>query len=59
MSQVLHEHMKMSNTCLYILHDSGQANIIIEPGQHQKQYSHLWPFEAGIDVYYQEFEWLR
>ncbi|PVD30366.1 hypothetical protein C0Q70_09630 [Pomacea canaliculata] len=38
---------------------SGQANIIIEPGQHQKQYSHLWPFEAGIDVYYQEFEWLR
>ncbi|XP_062574423.1 uncharacterized protein LOC134236258 [Saccostrea cucullata] len=37
----------------------GQANVIVEPHKHQKQYSHLWPFEAGIDIYSVEFEHLR
>lgn len=37
----------------------GQANVIVEPHKHQKQYPHLWPFEAGIDIYAVEFEHLR
>nr|XP_022306331.1 uncharacterized protein LOC111112810 isoform X5 [Crassostrea virginica] len=37
----------------------GQANVIVEPHKHQKQYPHLWPFEAGIDIYSVEFEHLR
>jgi hypothetical protein len=38
---------------------SGQANIIVEPHKHPKQYPQLWPFEAGIDIYSIEFEFLR
>ncbi|GFO06617.1 CAMP-dependent protein kinase regulatory subunit [Plakobranchus ocellatus] len=38
---------------------SGQANMFVEPSAYQKQYPHMWPFEAGIDLYSQEFEWLR
>ncbi|XP_048755918.2 uncharacterized protein LOC125666724 isoform X5 [Ostrea edulis] len=37
----------------------GQANVTVEPHKHQKQYSHLWPFEAGVDIYAIEFEHLR
>ncbi|XP_005104170.1 uncharacterized protein LOC101848372 [Aplysia californica] len=37
----------------------GQANMYLEPHAYQKQYSHLWPFEAGVDLYSHEFEWLR
>ncbi|KAK3759794.1 hypothetical protein RRG08_041748 [Elysia crispata] len=38
---------------------SGHANMFVEPNSYQKQYPHMWPFEAGIDLYSQEFEWLR
>lgn len=38
---------------------SGQANITVEPHKHQKQYPQLWPFEAGVDIYSIEFEYLR
>lgn len=38
---------------------SGQANITVEPHKHPKQYPQLWPFEAGIDIYSIEFEYLR
>ncbi|XP_076093294.1 uncharacterized protein LOC143064386 isoform X3 [Mytilus galloprovincialis] len=39
--------------------NSGQANITVEPHKHPKQYPQLWPFEAGIDIYSIEFEYLR
>ncbi|RUS91359.1 hypothetical protein EGW08_000876, partial [Elysia chlorotica] len=45
-------------TALYFIL-SGQANMFVEPNSYQKQYPHMWPFEAGIDLYSQEFEWLR
>ncbi|KAK3108775.1 hypothetical protein FSP39_015348 [Pinctada imbricata] len=38
---------------------NGQANVTIEPHKHPKQYKHLWPFEAGVDIYSIEFEHLR
>ncbi|CAC5414930.1 unnamed protein product [Mytilus coruscus] len=38
---------------------NGQANITVEPHKHPKQYPQLWPFEAGIDIYSIEFEYLR
>ncbi|XP_055959244.1 uncharacterized protein LOC126832679 [Patella vulgata] len=37
----------------------GQANVTVEPGRHRQQYHQLWPFEAGVDTYSIEFEWLR
>ncbi|XP_033762446.1 uncharacterized protein LOC117343975 isoform X3 [Pecten maximus] len=37
----------------------GQAKIIAEPHRHPKQYPHLWPFEAGIDIISVEFAHLR
>ncbi|XP_069111647.1 uncharacterized protein [Argopecten irradians] len=37
----------------------GQAKIIAEPHKHPKQYPHLWPFEAGIDIISVEFAHLR
>ncbi|ESP01902.1 hypothetical protein LOTGIDRAFT_238088 [Lottia gigantea] len=37
----------------------GEANVSVEPARHRHQYDHLWPFEAGVDTYSIEFEWLR
>ncbi|XP_060070750.1 uncharacterized protein LOC132550677 [Ylistrum balloti] len=37
----------------------GQAKIVAEPHKHPKQYPHLWPFEAGIDIISVEFAHLR
>ncbi|XP_060592955.1 uncharacterized protein LOC132747561 isoform X3 [Ruditapes philippinarum] len=38
---------------------SGSANISIQPKKHVSQYTHLWPFEAGMDQIAIEFEHLR
>ncbi|KAJ8313567.1 hypothetical protein KUTeg_008128 [Tegillarca granosa] len=37
----------------------GEATVTVEPHKHPKQYPHLWPFEAGMDIYAMEFEYLR
>ncbi|XP_041366460.1 uncharacterized protein LOC121381280 [Gigantopelta aegis] len=37
----------------------GQAQILMMPSQHPKQYPQLWPFEVGADLYALEFDWLR
>ncbi|XP_046573601.1 LOW QUALITY PROTEIN: uncharacterized protein LOC124281692 [Haliotis rubra] len=37
----------------------GQAKFFMEPSRHRHQYPNLWPFEAAIDIYSIEFDWLR
>ncbi|XP_046349863.2 uncharacterized protein LOC124130870 [Haliotis rufescens] len=37
----------------------GQAKFFMEPTRHRHQYPNLWPFEAAIDIYSIEFDWLR
>jgi len=44
---------------LYAIFSSGSANISIQAKKHPQQYSHLWPFEAGMDQIAIEFEHLR